>query len=147
MMRCVDLKTGTMVPHMSIDTSSGIQGRVLLIETSSALHALLKECIESRGNFHVVEESRTGKEALKNLLQIDPDIVVVDVNPTEAKALEILKTVYETNPRISIIALSFDIEDSFQKKCLVSGAKFFLPLPCHAELLQQTLNECLEKGE
>ncbi|MEP9410776.1 MAG: sigma-54-dependent Fis family transcriptional regulator [Candidatus Brocadia sp.] len=88
-----------------------------------------------------------GPETLKNMLERDFDVVILDMNMPVMNGIEILKKVKETESTTEVIVLTGQgsIENAVQ--AIKSGAYDYLTKPCRLSELDVLLQKALEKRQ
>lgn len=73
--------------------------RVLVVDDSALLGAVVTELIEGFGGFRVVGRARDGHEALRLVHELDPDIVTLDIEMPGVDGLDALGYIMSECPR------------------------------------------------
>jgi two-component system, chemotaxis family, protein-glutamate methylesterase/glutaminase len=77
--------------------------RVLIVDDSSVMRALLREYIEDAAGFVVAGEAATGYQAIRRVHELDPDIVTLDLKMPDLGGLEALSYIMSEAPRPVVI--------------------------------------------
>lgn len=67
------------------------------------MRALIRDVVESTGEFGVVAEAATGYEAIRRVHELDPDIVTLDLEMPELGGLDTLSYIMNRAPRPVVI--------------------------------------------
>lgn len=103
--------------------------KVMVVDDSAFMRKLFKESIEKDANLNVIETARNGKDALKKLKDIKPDVITLDIEMPVKDGLTTLKEINKTYPEIPVIMVSaLDNRDTVMK-ALEIGAFDFIPKP------------------
>jgi class 3 adenylate cyclase/ActR/RegA family two-component response regulator len=70
---------------------TGARKRVLVVDDSFIMRNLVKEIVESDPDLEVVDTAENGMVALKKVRQIKPDVVLLDIEMPEMSGLETLR--------------------------------------------------------
>lgn len=73
--------------------------RVLIVDDNALLAAVLRDLIESIGDFEVVAIARDGEEGLRLVHELDPDIVTLDIEMPGMDGLAVLGYIMSELPR------------------------------------------------
>jgi two-component system chemotaxis response regulator CheB len=73
--------------------------RVLVVDDSAFMRRMVSQIIEDSGEFVVAGTARNGFDALKQVHDLDPDIVTLDVDMPELDGLEALGYIMSETPR------------------------------------------------
>ena len=70
---------------------TGARKRVLVVDDSFIMRNLVKEIVESDPDLEVVDTAENGMVALQKVRQIKPDVVLLDIEMPEMSGLETLR--------------------------------------------------------
>lgn len=107
---------------------------ILVVDDSKLIRKVLRDIIESGGRNRVVGEAENGREALKLLAAVHPDVVTLDINMPVMDGLTTLKhiMIHHPVPTVMISALTQEgTTETFES--LKYGAIDFLPKPSRAK--------------
>ena len=97
--------------------------RVFLVDDSLLIRQRLARMLLSVKGVQVVGEALQAREATSSILQIKPDLVVLDVQLLSGTGMEVLRSIKKVQPApIVIIVTNFP---EYRKKYLEAGADFF----------------------
>jgi DNA-binding NarL/FixJ family response regulator len=97
--------------------------RVFLVDDSLLIRQRLARMLLSVKGVQVVGEALQAREATSSILQIKPDLVVLDVQLLSGTGMEVLQSIKKVQPApIVIIVTNFP---EYRKKYLEAGADFF----------------------
>ncbi|MGA1839994.1 MAG: response regulator [bacterium] len=77
--------------------------KVIILESSDAMLALLKSEIEKDKNIKVVGMARNAHEARKMVIALDPDLLIMDIMDPHSGGIEFLKRLNKFSPRPVIL--------------------------------------------
>ena len=106
---------------------------VLLVEDKDSLRAMLRHALEGQG--HEVVEARDEPEAVQQLKQISPAVVLTDLKLPSGDGFGVLRAALEQDPELQVIVMTAygSIEDAV--KAMREGALDFLAKPVDPEHL------------
>ncbi len=78
--------------------------KILLVDDEDSIHLLYQEEFEELG--HEVFSAMTGEEALERFPEINPDLVILDINMPGINGLEVLRRMKSLSPQIPVILSS-----------------------------------------
>jgi len=67
--------------------------RVLIVDDSFIMRAIIKEIVQSDQNFEVVGEAENGKVGLQKARELKPDLILLDLEMPEMGGIDMLKRV------------------------------------------------------
>jgi two-component system chemotaxis response regulator CheB len=80
--------------------------RVLVVDDSVVFRQLVSKELAEDSSIEVVGTAANGRIALQRLTQVNPDIVILDVEMPELDGLETLRELRKTHPRLPVIMFS-----------------------------------------
>ena len=109
--------------------------KLFLVDDHKMIREGLKSFLENQPEFEIIAEAENGKNCLKQLETISPDIVLTDLNMPEMDGLELTKSIKEKHANIKVIALTMMGESQHIKQMLAEGAMGYLLKDCSEEEL------------
>jgi uncharacterized integral membrane protein (TIGR00698 family) len=100
--------------------------RVLVVDDQKIIYQGLQEMFVSEPNIKLVGFAYNGIEAIRQILQKQPDIVLIDVLMPVMDGLEATKEITKQFPEVKVIILSSFGDGSLIKNALAAGAKGYL---------------------
>jgi DNA-binding NarL/FixJ family response regulator len=105
--------------------------RVLIVDDQEPFRMAARMVVEATEGFEVVGESETGEHAVDTARELNPDLVLMDVNLPGINGLEATKRILreadrETN-RVVILLLSTYEESEYGPRAKESGAAAYIP--------------------
>jgi len=80
--------------------------RVLLADDHSVLRAGLVALLEAEPDIEVVGEAADGYECIDKALDLEPDVILMDVNMPRCGGLEALGRIHEDLPETKVLMLT-----------------------------------------
>jgi two-component system NarL family response regulator len=113
--------------------------RVMLADRHALFREAVRSALETAADIEVVDEARNGREAVMKADQSDPDVVILDIDPSTSNGRQTTVELKKAAPRSRILVPS-DVEDHrLLLEMLDAGASGYLtrdvPL---AELIRAT---------
>ncbi|MBN1564399.1 MAG: response regulator transcription factor [Anaerolineae bacterium] len=106
--------------------TSNTQLRVMLVDSNLLFRAGIARLIESQPDMVVVGECDTCKEALHMVADIQPDVMLLEVETRECDGFSLLKLIKQQWPDVHLIVLTTDINPNGLLGALLSGASGYL---------------------
>lgn len=104
--------------------------KVLIVDDSSFMRKIIKDILESQPDIEVVDSARNGKDALEKVIKLQPDVVTMDVEMPVMDGLTALKEIMEANPVPVVMVSSLTSEGAeVTLKALEYGAVEFIAKP------------------
>ena len=114
------------------------KARVLIVDDQRSIRAMLHAMIAQLGG-EVVGEAQDGEEAVTKCLELQPDIVLMDINMPKMDGVEALKRINASNPEVLVIMLTSQNTAEVVRECIMHGAKNFLLKSNPAAVLYEEL--------
>lgn len=120
---------------------------ILIVDDHWVVREGLKLILETSDNYLIVGEAEEGDEAIRIMLDKQPDVILLDLNmPGGLSGLDTLKRMNEQDIRIPVIILTTYNEDELMIEGLSLGAKGYLLKDTSREQLFRTLDSAI-RGE
>ncbi len=122
--------------------------RVLIVDNDVIFRTFLRGCMSEMEHIEVLDVARDGREALKKVKTLKPDLVTLDMEMPFLTGIEVLQCLQEEAPEVCVLVISNESETSAERtvQALESGAyDFVLKSTClekkPREVLQNVLKE------
>jgi two-component system response regulator DegU len=102
------------------------QIRIVLIDDHKIFREGVKKVLEMDPTFSVVGEAGDGIEALSLVQEVNPDVIIMDINMPRLNGVEATEEILDFLPDAKIIILSIHDEEAYVYKTLQSGASGYL---------------------
>ena len=83
--------------------------RILLVDDNPAVRRYLRAILEQQESWQVCGEARTGAEALHQVLEAPPDLVVLDYQMPDLNGVDVAKQIFEMFPKIPILMVTLHL--------------------------------------
>lgn len=100
--------------------------RILIVDDHGVLRAGLKALLSDRVDMHVVGEAGDGQEALRQLLLLQPDLVLLDLSLPGMGGIEIARQIKEQRPSTAVLILTVFEDVSLLREALQAGASGYI---------------------
>ena len=99
---------------------------ILLADDHVVFRDGLRLLIETRQEFEVVGEAGDGRTAVRQVAQLHPQIVIMDITMPELNGIEATRQIIENHPGIKVIILSEHSAHQHIVQALKAGARGYL---------------------
>jgi len=99
---------------------------IYIVDDHEIIREGLKKILREEPDLKVVGEAQSGDDVIRNIKNIDCDIMLLDMNMPGRSGLELLTDIKELKPNIHILVLSIHPEDKFALRTLKAGASGYL---------------------
>ena len=100
--------------------------RVLIADDHGLVRAGIRALLEKHSSMEVVDEASTGLEALRQVKEHRPDIVLMDIAMPELNGLEVVRQLTKDFPGVRCIILSMHGDEEHVWQALQAGAAGYL---------------------
>jgi PAS domain S-box-containing protein len=113
--------------------------KILLADEHKIVRQGLRALLERQADCQVVGEAATGPMMLQQMLELAPDLVLLDLSLPELHGVEAIRQILATSPQAKIIVLSIYADRRFVVNILKAGACGYLLKDCAFEELFQAI--------
>lgn len=103
----------------------------MVVDDSAVIRGLISRWIEAESDLTVVASIRTGRDAVNQVVRVDPDVIVLDIEMPDLDGISALPLLLEKKRNLVIIMASTltrrNAEISF--RALSLGASDYIPKP------------------
>jgi two-component system response regulator DesR len=115
----------TPAPRTSV-TRSATKIRVLLAEDQTMLRGALSSLLELEPDITIVAQAANGREAQRLARELQPDIVVTDIEMPQMTGLEFAASLKESDSKARVIILTTFARPGYLRRALDAGARGYL---------------------
>jgi DNA-binding NarL/FixJ family response regulator len=101
--------------------------RVLIVDDQEPFRLAARTVVEATDGFEVVGEVETGEASVEAARELDPDLVLMDVNLPGINGLEATRRILQDSSRIVILLLSTYEEEEYAPRAAECGASAYIP--------------------
>lgn len=120
--------------------------KVLLVDDHPVVRKGLHSCLANRDNLKIVGEACNGTEALQKVKELDPDVVLMDINMPGMDGLEVTETLRKDSPRTRVLVLSVHDTREYVMRIVKAGARGYVLKDTPPEELVRAI-ETVNAGE
>lgn len=113
---------------------------VYVVDDSILIRDRLREMLSGLEDTRVIGESGDAMEAVKEILALHPDSVILDIQLPTWSGVEILRNIRNAGIKTHVIILTNLAYPQYREECLEAGADFFLSKSRDFDLLPLILN-------
>lgn len=104
----------------------GRKVRVVLADDHAILRSGLRMLLEASQDVEVLAEAADGVDAIRLARELNPDIVVMDVNMPRVDGLAATKEIRHALPKTKVLILSMNDEDEYLFKAIKAGGSGYV---------------------
>jgi len=111
--------------------------RVLIADDHALFRDGLRALLESASDTQLVGEAATGEEAVALAAQLQPDVVILDIQMPGLNGIEAARQIVRASPHIGVLMVTMFDDDQSVFAAMRAGAKgYILKGAKHAEMLR-----------
>ena len=115
--------------------------RVMLVDGHQVMRDLLRDALETTGEFRVVAQAADGEEALRMLEEAAPGVIVMDLITPGMEGVEACREITDRLPGARVLMLTATDEQEAVVRSIAAGATGYLQKNSGKEQLLATLRE------
>jgi DNA-binding NarL/FixJ family response regulator len=101
--------------------------RVLIVDDQEPFRVAARMVVEATEGFEVVGEAETGEQSIEMARDLQPDLVLMDVNLPGINGLEATRKILQSSTGQVILLLSTYEEEEYAPRAAESGAAAYIP--------------------
>src|SRR5665647_2583343 len=99
---------------------------VLIVDDIADTRESIRRLLQFEANIEVIGEAGTGSDALRIAEELQPDIVLLDINMPEMDGLRAAELLALRVPESAVIIMSVQGEPGYMRRAMMSGAREYL---------------------
>ena len=113
-------------PYVSEQITPLVKKSVFVIDDHPLLRQGLAMLINQQADMRVCGEAEDMRVAMQCIVQLNPDIIVLDISLKGPDGLEVLKTIRATNPDLPVLVLSMHDEAAYAARAVRARANGYI---------------------
>jgi pilus assembly protein CpaE len=109
--------------------AAGDKIRVLIVDDVADTRENVRKLLQFEADVEVVGAARSGKEGIQLSQELDPDVVLMDINMPDIDGITATETIQQKSPQIQVIILSVQGDQNYMRRAMLAGARDFLTKP------------------
>lgn len=97
--------------------------RILIVDDNPAVRRYLRAILEQQESWQVCGEARTGAEALQQVLEAPPDLIILDYQMPDLNGVDIAKQISELFPKIPILMVTLHLSKQLADAAQEAGVR------------------------
>jgi len=120
--------------------------KVMMADDHLMVREGVKALLEIDGDIKVIAQANDGVECLKILEEVNPDVLLLDINMPKLDGLAVLETVKHTKPNIKVIVLTIHNEGNYLYNAYEKGADGYVLKDSGSDILKRAI-QVVHRGE
>ena len=109
--------------------TSGEKIRVMIVDDVSETRENVRKLLQFESDVDVVGVARTGKEAIQLSQELNPDVVLMDINMPDMDGISATELIRSKQPAVQVVILSVQSDQNYMRRAMLAGARDFLTKP------------------
>ena len=109
--------------------AAGEKIRVMIVDDVSETRENVKKLLQFESDVDVVGVARTGKEAIQISQELNPDVVLMDINMPDMDGIAATEAIRAKQPAVQVVILSVQSDQNYMRRAMLAGARDFLTKP------------------
>lgn len=120
--------------------------KIALVDDSEAYRVEAGALLRSQAGFHLVAACANGREAIRSLPHLNPDVVLVDLNLPDMSGVEVVRELHRELPETRLLILTIDHDGRRLIQALSAGAVGYLVKTTTPGRLLEAVGEAMAGG-
>ena len=103
--------------------------RVVIVDDVSETRENVRKLLQFETGVDVVGLARTGKEAIQISQDLNPDVVLMDINMPDMDGIAATEAIRARQPAVQVVILSVQSDQNYMRRAMLAGARDFLTKP------------------
>jgi pilus assembly protein CpaE len=103
--------------------------RVVIVDDVSETRENVRKLLQFESDVDVVGLARTGKEAIQISQELNPDVVLMDINMPDMDGIAATEAIRSRQPAVQVVILSVQGDQNYMRRAMLAGARDFLTKP------------------
>ena len=108
---------------------AGEKIRVLIVDDVAETRENIRKLLQFESDVEVVGAARSGKEGIQFSHEMDPDVVLMDINMPDVDGITATEIIHQKMPHIQVVILSVQGDQNYMRRAMLAGARDFLTKP------------------
>jgi pilus assembly protein CpaE len=108
---------------------TGEKIRVMIVDDVSETRENVRKLLQFESDVDVVGAARTGKEAIQLSLDLNPDVILMDINMPDMDGIAATEAIRARQPAVQVVILSVQGDQNYMRRAMLAGARDFLTKP------------------
>ncbi len=115
--------------------------RVLIVDDIADTRDNLEKLLFFEKDMQVVGKAATGREAIAQAKNLQPDVILMDINMPDMDGIAATEAIMTQVPNTQVIMMSVQGETDYLRRAMLAGARQFLTKPVGGDELASSIRE------
>ncbi|TAL06074.1 MAG: response regulator transcription factor [Verrucomicrobia bacterium] len=120
--------------------------KVLVVDDHPVVRKGITACLAHNQHIGIVGESGDGRDAVRKIRELQPDLVLMDINMPQMNGLAVTELLRREMPQVKVLILSMHSNTEYVLRIIQAGAKGYVLKDASTEELVRAI-ETVDRGE
>lgn len=120
--------------------------KVMLVDDHMLMREGIRQLLEFDGTIQVIAEASDGEECISKLLDVKPEVLLLDINMPKKNGIEVLEKIKNRNINVKVLILTVHNEIEYLLKAVDIGVDGYILKDSESSELKKAIN-VLAQGE
>lgn len=120
--------------------------KVMVVDDHPVVRRGISMCLARQPQIEIVGEAGDGREAIRRARELQPDLILMDIDMPQMNGLAVAEVLHREMPRTRVLILSMHSNTEYVVRIIQSGARGFVLKEAPAEELVRAI-EIVNAGE
>lgn len=97
--------------------------RILVVDDNPSVRRYLRAILEQQASWKVCGEARTGAEALQQVVEVSPDLVLLDYQMPDVNGVDIARQISQLCPKVCILLVTLHLSKHLIEAARLAGVR------------------------
>jgi pilus assembly protein CpaE len=107
----------------------GDKVRVLIVDDVADTRENVRKLLQFEADIEVIGAAKTAQEGIDLAKQLDPDVILMDINMPDMDGIAATEAVHQKSPQSQVVILSVQGDQNYMRRAMLAGARDFLTKP------------------
>jgi len=103
--------------------------KVLIVDDIAETRENIRKLLQFEADFEIVGAARNGREGIDLAKELDPDVILMDINMPDIDGITATETIRGEVPFAQIVILTVQADPNYMRRAMLAGARDFLTKP------------------
>ena len=103
--------------------------KVLIVDDIAETRENIRKLLQFEADFEIVGAARNGQEGIDLAKELQPDVILMDINMPDMDGITATETIREEVPHSQIVILTIQSDPNYMRRAMLAGARDFLTKP------------------
>jgi len=118
--------------------------RILVVDDHSLVREGIITMLSIYEDFKVVGDAENGEEAIKKVIKLQPEVILLDINMPGMNGIETAKRILEDTPETKIIILSMEVTQDYISEAIKAGVAGYLAKDTKKDILAEAIRKVMQ---